>query len=188
MQMPALSNCALRRTVWIAVLVLAAIGSSVVFACATPFSALAALAALYRNPRDALIVTGITWVANQTIGFGFLHYPDTWDTIAWGIAIGAAAMIATALAAGIGNALRPSGLVLTLLASFAAAFVACEIALYAATLLLPSDSSAFSLAVVLYILKINVVAFGGLLILQFAGVQIGLALPRPSRSVAPAVA
>jgi hypothetical protein len=184
MQTPALGNLILRRAVWIAVLVLAAIGSSIVFACATPFAALATLAALHMNRRDAFIVTGVTWLANQAVGFGFLHYPHTWDSFTWGIAIGIGAVNATTLAVEIGNALRPLGWVLTTLASFTAAFVGYEITLYAATAVLPSDSSAFSLAVVLYILKINVIAFGGLLALQYTGVRMGLALPRPSRGIA----
>lgn len=188
MQTPALGSPASRRAVWIAILVLAAVGSSVVFACATPFAALAALAALYMNRRDAFIVTGITWVANQAIGFGFLHYPHSWESVAWGIAIGAGAMIATALAAGIGNTLRHLGLVLTLPASFAAAFAGYEIALYPATVALSSDSSAFSVPVVLYILKVNVVAFAGLLVLQYAGARIGLTPTRPSRGIAPSAA
>jgi hypothetical protein len=180
-------NFAVRRAVWIAVLVAAAIGSSVVFACATPFAALAALAALHMNRRDAFIVSGVAWAANQIIGYGFLHYPHTLDSFGWGIAIGIAAIIATALAAVAGNALRPTGWALAVPASFAAAFAGYEISLFAATVVLP-DSSAFSLAVVLYILKVNVAAFVGLLVLQYAGARLGLALPRPSHGIAPTAA
>jgi hypothetical protein len=169
-----------RRAGWIAVLAVASIASSVVFACATPFAALAALAALYMDRRDAFIVTGVTWLANQAVGYGFLHYPHAWDSFAWGVAIGVGAMVSTALAAEVGRARPRLGWALTVPASFAAAFAGYEIALYAATAVLPSDSSAFGLAVVLYILKVNVVAFGGLLVLQYAGTRTGLALSRPS--------
>lgn len=187
MQTPTHDSVAVRRAVWIAVLVLAAIGTSLVFACATPFAALAALAAFSIDRRDAFVVTGITWLVNQAIGYGFLHYPHMWDTFAWGIAILAGAMIATAAASVTSRAVRPMGLLLTVLASFAAAFAAYEITLFATTAVLPSDSSAFSFAVVLYILKINVVAFCGLLILHYIGLRTGLARQRPIVDAAPAV-
>ena len=181
-------NLAARRAGWIAVLMVASIAGSVAFACATPFAALAALAAPYMSRRDAFVVTGVTWIANQAVGYGFLHYPHTFESFAWGLAIGAGAVAATALAAEIGSALRPFGWVPTTLASFAVAFAGYEVVLYAAATILPSDSSDFSLAVVLYILKVNVIAFGGLLLLQHAGARTGLAVSRPSADVAPTAA
>jgi hypothetical protein len=95
-----LGNYAVRRAGWIAALSIAAVAGSLLFACTTPFAALATFAALYMQRRDAFMVTGITWLANQLVGFGFLHYPHTWTTAAWGIAIGVSALVATALAAG----------------------------------------------------------------------------------------
>jgi hypothetical protein len=184
MQTSANENVAVRRAGWIAVLTVASIAGSVVFACATPFAALAALAALYMNRRDAFIVTGVTWLANQAVGYGFLHYPQVWDSFAWGIAIGVGAMIATALAAEADRALRRFGWTLAVPAVFAVAFAGYEITLYAATAVLPSDSSVFSLAVVLYSLKVKVVAFGGLLALQYVGTLTGLALPQRAAGTA----
>lgn len=175
MQLPAPEGAAVRRTVWIALLVLAAIGTSLVFACATPFAALAALAAISTNRRDAYIITGTTWLVNQAIGYGFLHYPHMWGTFAWGIAIFAGAMIATAAASATNMAARSMSLLVTVPASFVAAFAGYEITLFATTAVLPSDSSAFGFAVMLYILKINVVAFCGLLILHYIGLRTGLA-------------
>jgi hypothetical protein len=167
-----------RRTAYIAVLAMVTIVASFIFACATPFPALATLAALHMNRRDAFILTAVIWGANQIVGYAFLHYPQTWDSFGWGIAIGAGAMIATSLAIGTEKAVRPYGWTAAMLASFASAFAAYEIALYAATTVLPSDPSAFALAVVLYVLKVNAIACGGLLVLQYAGTRIGLALPR----------
>ena len=182
MQVPVLHRLGPRRVSWIMVLTLATIAGSFVFACATPFPALATLAALHMSRRDAFILTGVIWVANQTVGYGVLHYPQTWDSFAWGIAIGAAAMIATGMAAGTETALRSSARPLTMLVSFAAAFAGYEGALYAATAVLPSEPSAFRLSVVLYILEVNAIALGGLLVLQYAGTRIGLAPPRQSLS------
>jgi hypothetical protein len=183
-----LGNYAVRRAGWIAALSIAAVAGSLLFACTTPFAALATFAALYMQRRDAFMVTGITWLANQLVGFGFLHYPHTWTTAAWGIAIGVSALVATALAAGINSVLRPYGWLATVPAAFAAAFAGCEIALYMATAVLPSGSGAFSLAVVLYILKVNAVALGGLFVLEYAAARLGLALPGLSVGAVPTTA
>jgi uncharacterized membrane protein YjfL (UPF0719 family) len=178
MQVPSLDSLGARRTGWIALLTVATIAGSVVFACATPFPALAALAALHMNRRDAFALTAVIWGTNQIIGYGLLHYPQTPDSFAWGIAIGAGAMIATALAAGAERAVRSYGSLAAMLASLAAAFVGYEIALRAATMVLPSHPDAFGWAVTLYVLQVNALAFAGLLALQFAGARIGLATPR----------
>jgi hypothetical protein len=51
-----------------------------------------------------------------------------------------------------------------------------------------SDSGIFGLIVVLYLLKVNIVASAGLLILQYATMRIGLALPRSPAGIAPPAA
>jgi hypothetical protein len=178
MDIASLDSFGARRIGWIALLTVATVAASAVFACATPFPALAALAALHMNRRDAFALTAVIWGTNQIIGYGLLHYPQTWDSFAWGIAIGAGAMIATALAAGAELAARPYGWTAAMLASFAAAFAGYEIALRAAALVLPSHPDSFGIAVTLYVLKVNALAFAGLLALQFIGARIGLATPR----------
>jgi hypothetical protein len=85
---------------------------------------------------------GVTWIANQAVGFGILRYPHTWNTAAWGITIGVGAMFATMLAVGIGSVLRPFGWLMAVPAAFAAAFAGYEITLYAATAVLSSSSGA----------------------------------------------
>jgi hypothetical protein len=89
MEILTLDRFGARRVGWIALLTIAAVAGSFIFACATPFPALATLAALHLHRRDAFILAGFVWIANQTIGCGFLHYPHTRDSFAWGIAIGA---------------------------------------------------------------------------------------------------
>ena len=51
------------------------IGFSLVFACATPFVALVTLAALTMSRRDAFIVTGAVWLANQAVGLRHPRLP-----------------------------------------------------------------------------------------------------------------
>ena len=92
MQIAPLDSLGARRIGWIALLTVATIAASLMFACATPFPALAVLAALHMNRRDAFALTAVIWGTNQIIGYGLLHYPQTWDSFAWGIAIGAGAM------------------------------------------------------------------------------------------------
>jgi hypothetical protein len=178
MQIAPLDSLGARRIGWIALLTVATIAASLVFACATPFPALAVLAALHMNRRDAFALTAVIWGTNQIIGYGLLHYPQTWDSFAWGIAIGAGAMSATALASGAERATRRCGRTVAMLASFALAFAGYEIALRAAAMVLPSNPDAFGIAVTLYLLEVNALAFAALLILQFVGARIGLATPR----------
>jgi len=73
-----------RRAGWITLLTIASVLFSFALTCATPFPALASLAALHMNRRDAFALIGVSWLANQIVGYGFLHYPQTWDSFAWG--------------------------------------------------------------------------------------------------------
>ncbi len=54
---------------WLALLVAASAAFSFVFACATPFAAFAAAAALTLSRRDALRLTVAVWLANQVLGY-----------------------------------------------------------------------------------------------------------------------
>src|SRR4051812_29768671 len=94
---PPFPHSTARRTAWVVLLAGASVLTSFAFACATPFAALAALAALHLRRADAFGLVALAWLANQAIGYGFLHYPATWDSLAWGVMIGLATC--TALAA-----------------------------------------------------------------------------------------
>lgn len=63
------------------------------FACAAPLAAFAAIAAMSFSRRDALVVTGGVWLANQLWGFGVLDYPTDASTFAWGGALGVIALL-----------------------------------------------------------------------------------------------
>ena len=130
-----------RRPIWIALILASGILLSQVFACVTPFAALATLAALNLRGRDALMTIGVVWLANQAIGYTVLGYPWTWDSAAWGLAIGASSGLAALAATGL-SANRPAALALSL--PFVAAFATFEFGLYAAAWVLPSEEGAFS--------------------------------------------
>src|SRR5947209_18388535 len=72
--------------------------ASFALACATPFAAFAVIAAAMLPLRPALLVVAASWLVNQGIGFGVLHYPIDATTMAWGIVIGTAALTATRVA------------------------------------------------------------------------------------------
>jgi hypothetical protein len=172
-----------RRAAWVVLLAAAAALFSFALACATPFPALAALAALHLRRRDAVALVAVAWLANQVIGYGFLDYPRTWDSFAWGAVIGVAAIAALAAGAG-AQRLLSAGWAGTV-AAFLLAFAAYEAVLFAATAFLPAEEVAFAASTVLSLFKLNALAFAGLWLLQRAGERFGLALPRSAPAVLP---
>ena len=81
-----------RKPAWIALLVAASVAFTLGFACATPLAAFAAVAALTMTRRDALLLVGLVWLANQCVGFSVLHYPWTAECLAWGAGLGVIAL------------------------------------------------------------------------------------------------
>lgn len=111
-------------TMWIVLLTLASTATTLVLACATPFPALAALAATQMRRRDGIVLMVLTWLASQAVGFCLLGYPHDAATIAWGVALGMAA-VASVIAPR--WALERVGVTLTL-ARIAIAYVVAAVA------------------------------------------------------------
>ncbi len=166
---------------WIGFVVLASLGLSRVFACAMPFAALATLAALILRTRDACALVILAWLANQAVGFGLLHYPWTASTVAWGLAIGIAALAGLVAASAVASRRVLSSWIVAP-AALLPAFGAYELVLFAATWLLPSGPGAFVAVVVLRILVINAVALALLLLASRLAGRAAL----PDRTSAPA--
>ncbi|MBW4330207.1 hypothetical protein KY084_04875 [Stakelama sp. CBK3Z-3] len=80
-------------TLWIMLLTIASTLGTLALACATPFTALAALAATQMRLRDGVLLMLASWVASQAVGFCVLGYPHTTSTFLWGIALGMAAVV-----------------------------------------------------------------------------------------------
>jgi hypothetical protein len=116
-----------------ALLTVACALASFAFACATPFAAFAVVAAAMLPLRPALLVVTGAWLVNQAIGFGALHYPVDGGTIAWGLVIGAGALVATAMASVMLGALPRMRTPLVLAIALVAAYAAYELVLFAAT-------------------------------------------------------
>lgn len=112
------------RTAWSLALAATAVLGSLASACLMPFVAVAVATALTMSRARAAATVAAIWAVNQIIGFGFLGFPPTAMTIAWGVALGLAALAATSLASHLlagRKAVEP-----WLLFVFASAFVTYE--------------------------------------------------------------
>ncbi len=159
------------RTIWIALVVGGGMFLSPFFACVTPFAALATLAALKLGWRQGLVVLGLVWLANQATGYFYLSYPWTWNSLAWGVAIGIAAGVAILAATALSTA-RPAPLAISL--PFVAAFTAFELTLYAAGFVLPGSDRAFSVPIISNIFLVNALTLCVLAILYHLTMFLGL--------------
>ncbi|MET1414412.1 hypothetical protein ABVF61_19230 [Roseibium sp. HPY-6] len=159
---------------WPVALVAAAVLFSFALACAMPFAAIGALAALVLPPREALVTAIFGWLVNQVIGFGFLGYPTDLTTLAGGAVLGLSA-VAAVMAALVGQRQLARHFFLAgALIVFAAALFAQQAVVYAASWLLPSHPSAFSLPVIWQIGWTNALAFATFGALYGLGSQAGL--------------
>jgi hypothetical protein len=127
--------------------------SSWEFACITPFVAFAVAAGYALSARGALLTVMAIWLVNQAIGFTVLNYPWTVDTILWGFAIGAAALLAAVLACqrlrlGLHNNVTAIG------AAFVFALAAYEGGLFLVTFAL-SGQDGFTPAIVRHVALLN---------------------------------
>lgn len=132
------------------------------FTCVVPFAALAVAAAATLSKRQALLCTAAVWLANQAAGFLVLAYPWTSSTVAWGIAIGMAAMAATVAAQWLLARLEGLRFPTPMVAAFAAAFVLYEAMLYAVAVFFLGGAAAFAVGIVTQVLALNAVTLLGL--------------------------
>lgn len=161
-----------REPAWFLLLLAMAGLSSVTFACVTPFAAFAVLTAATVRRPVALCTMAATWLVNQLIGYTALGYPLDGATLAWGVAIGAAAL-AAAFAAGLILS-RPSPV--RLATAFIAALATFEGALYLVSLLL-GGSANFAPVIVAQVALANAAWLVGIAALGIALTRLA-AIPR----------
>jgi hypothetical protein len=152
---------------WPAILALAAVGGSLALTCVAPFAAFAVATAGTLRLRSALGAMAIIWLANQAVGFGALGYPWTLNTILWGLAMGAAAVLATLASSGALGRFRTSPGWLRLPLAFGTAFVVYEIAIMAVSLILGSGN-VFAPALLGRLALIDAAWLGGLMLVHAA--------------------
>lgn len=176
-----------RHYAWFVLLVGASVGLSTSFACATPLVAFGVVAALTLPPRDAVRLICVIWFTDQVFGFTVLHYPKTATSAAWGVIVGAAAVLATVAAQ---QTLQRSSKQLkpvAALAAFLVGFVVYQIALAVPALLGLGGLGGFKPAVIARVFTINASTLVGLMALNYVGRAVGLAaqtsmpLPRTRR-------
>jgi hypothetical protein len=171
------------RTAWWIILGVVTLVSTLGFACATPFAALGAVAAVNLSRRDAVLLMGASWLINQAVGFTMLHYPHNWDCYRGGLELGLAAFACVGAAVFVSRRLRSPHSFLALTATFAASFAVYEGLLYAVSG--QSYAADFSWPIVRYILVLNALAFAVLLVMQKIASATGMVAPRADNLIAP---
>jgi hypothetical protein len=164
----------MRHHLWLAVLVIATIAFTLVFACAAPFAAFGAAAALTLSRRDALLVTVALWLANQLTGFVALGYPWTASSVAWAPTLGIAAVLATLTAQWTVRRLAGSSDIVRGLAALGLAFVVFEVAIFLVSAALLGGLEMYAPSIVGQVLATNVAALLGLYGLNWLGARLGL--------------
>jgi hypothetical protein len=163
-----------RHRLWLSLLAAASLMFSLGLACATPLAAFAAVVALTSSRRDALVLILSVWFANQFVGFTVLGYPWTASVFAWGVALGAAAVLATLAAQWTARRSVDAARVVGFLATALAAFAAYEAALFVVAVTLLGGTEDFTAAILGWIFVINAATFVGLLVLHRLAVSVGL--------------
>lgn len=158
-----------RRVIWAATVIAASNMLSFGWACALPLAGFAAVAALTTARREALLLTGAVWFANQAVGFLFLHYPTDAMTLFWGGALGVIAMLSCESAGLLAR--RFPGLTGGL-AAFLAAFVVYESLVLAVTALTGPGVDHFDAPVVTRLFLINLGAFAALMMVKAVGAAV----------------
>lgn len=164
-------------TLWIMLLTLASTATTLVFACATPFPALAALAAVYLRRADGVALAVAACVASQAVGFCLLDYPTDAGTMLWGVAIGTAA-IAGALAAHAAAARVSATEPARLAAGYLAAFVAFKLVILLWSVARGEIGTALSVEIMARQFARNALILGGLTALYHLLVRAGMPMPR----------
>jgi hypothetical protein len=168
------SPASLRHYLWLALTVAASVAFTLGFACAVPLAAFGAVAALTLSRRDALLLIGAVWLANQLVGYAILGYPWTSNSLAWGAILGVAAVPATMAAQRAALHLKGTGRVVASCGAFVVAFGVYEAALFVAAVSAMGGTEDFAPAIVGEILTINAAAFVGLLVLNRLGAIVDL--------------
>lgn len=116
---------------WILLLTAASTATTLVLSCATPFPALAALAAVHMRQRDGLILMALAWAASQLTGFFILHYEIKSTTYGWALGLFVAAIVSGLGAYAALRRMEGRPPALRMAAAYVAAFVAFKLVIIA---------------------------------------------------------
>jgi hypothetical protein len=164
-----------QRAAWGAVLTTVSVLATLALACATPFAALAVIAVIFLPRREAFVLIGVNWLANQAIGYGLLHYPLTWSSFEGGINIGIAAMASVGASILVYRPLLKFGTAAAIVGTLATSFVVNEGALFVTAM--GHFEGDFTAPITLSMFYLNGMALAGLLALQLLATAVGLVVP-----------
>jgi hypothetical protein len=128
----------------VGLLTAASAATTLALACATPFSALAAVAATRMPARAGFALMGLAWAVSQAIGFCVLDYPRDPRTLTWGFAILTAALVAHGAARGGLALVRAPHPLLRVGVAFGSGFIGYKLTLVAWSLVLGGFHTAVS--------------------------------------------
>jgi len=170
-----------RRDLWLVLLVCASVAFTLSFACATPFAAFSTAAALTLNRRDAMLLTGAVWLANQFVGFIVLRYPWTLMLVWLGCRYRCGSNPRDFGRSMDYLCVRESHLDWRTFAAFAAAFAVFEGVLFVIALVVLGGTEDFAPPIVGWIFAVNASALIGLFVLNWLAMIIGLIPRLPAR-------
>ena len=179
-------TAAIERTdgtrIWVGLLAATSAATTLALACATPFSALAAVAATRMSARAGFALMGLAWAVSQAIGFCVLDYPHDPRTLAWGFAILTAALASVAAARWGSRAVADAGPVMRQATAFGTGFIGYKAALLAWSLVLGGVHTALSPYWTARQFGREALILAGLVALYHALVALGVPAPRRARA------
>jgi hypothetical protein len=173
------------RNMWIGLMTIASTLMTLVLACATPFPALTALAAVHVRRTEGLLLIGAAWIMSQAVGFGLLDYPVDATNVAWSVALGTAS-VGSLLIARLSIA-RLSGVpvIARLIVAYVTAYVGFKIVVLGWSFVLDDGWAAFTAKVLLrQFLRYGAILIGLVLlhrVLEVAGIR-GLRQPAAAQA------
>lgn len=172
------------KPLWLAVVIVASATLTTLFTCITAFAAFAVIAVGSLSCARAVLLTLAVWLANQAVGYGVLNYPWNIKSVAWGVAIGLAAVVGTLAAHRAMTGLRAFTSPVRILAAFVAAFALYQLVLYAAAVSVLGGTGTFTPRIVGQVLLVNAATLVGLYGLQHLITTIaGMAVRRRAAAV-----
>ena len=171
-------------TLWILLLTGASTATTFLLGCATPFAALAALAATHMNRRDGLMLMGLTWLTSQIVGFACLGYPHSAKTFGWAVALAMGALAAGAASGTLLDRSRATGMLARLALAYGSAFIAFKLPVVLWSFVLGGHETLLDPGLLARQFTRDGAFLLGLLALYHALVALGLPGARPQRLAA----
>lgn len=135
-------------TLWIMLLTAASTVTTLALACATPFPALAALAAIHMRRQDGVTLVLLAWAASQVVGFCIHDYSRDMETIGWAAGLATAAVASVLGAYSVIGRIGQAPVWLRIAAVYAGAFAAFKLAVLLWAIWLGGVEMAFAPGVV----------------------------------------